>query len=101
MLKDDYYAISFFFFFQVFTEMPCEHYLIVAQLLLSSAPEDIPNAQQIKTLVKVSIYYCTFVFCISSLVKLRSCFHKEPQNIKAEDIHSSVHCIHSFRGYDF
>ncbi|KAK3865181.1 hypothetical protein Pcinc_029193 [Petrolisthes cinctipes] len=37
---------------KVFTQMPCEHYLIVTQLLLSSAPEDIPNAQQIKTLVK-------------------------------------------------
>ncbi|KAG7166026.1 probable DNA replication complex GINS protein PSF2 [Homarus americanus] len=37
---------------KVFTEMPCEHYLVVAQLLLSAAPEDIPNSQQVKTLVK-------------------------------------------------
>ncbi|CAL4076823.1 unnamed protein product [Meganyctiphanes norvegica] len=37
---------------EVFTEMPNEHYLVVAQLLLSTAPEDIPNAQAIKTLIK-------------------------------------------------
>ncbi|XP_063610116.1 probable DNA replication complex GINS protein PSF2 [Penaeus indicus] len=37
---------------RVFTEMPCEHYLVVAQLVLASAPEDVPNSQQVKTLVK-------------------------------------------------
>ncbi|XP_066970463.1 DNA replication complex GINS protein PSF2 [Macrobrachium rosenbergii] len=35
-----------------FTKMPCEHYLVVAQLVLAAAPEDIPNSQQIKTLIK-------------------------------------------------
>lgn len=59
-----------FLFFQVFTQMPCEHYLIVTQLLLSSAPEDIPNAQQIKTLVKVSTVYTTaFVYFASRVSK--------------------------------
>nr|XP_053651140.1 probable DNA replication complex GINS protein PSF2 [Cherax quadricarinatus] len=37
---------------KVFTEMPCQHYLVVAQLMLSAAPEDIPSSQQVKTLVK-------------------------------------------------
>ncbi|RXG67680.1 putative DNA replication complex GINS protein PSF2 [Armadillidium vulgare] len=37
---------------QVFTSMPCEHYLIVAQLVLSAGAEDVPNAQQVKTLIK-------------------------------------------------
>ncbi|KAB7498202.1 putative DNA replication complex GINS protein PSF2 [Armadillidium nasatum] len=36
----------------VFTSMPCEHYLIVAQLVLSAGAEDVPNAQQVKTLIK-------------------------------------------------
>ena len=33
--------------------MPSEHYVIIAQLLLSACPEDITNAQEVKTLVKV------------------------------------------------
>ncbi|XP_076060915.1 DNA replication complex GINS protein PSF2-like protein [Oratosquilla oratoria] len=37
---------------KVFTMMPCEHYLVIAQLILSTAPEDIPRAQEIKTLIK-------------------------------------------------
>lgn len=37
---------------KVFTQMPCEHYMIVAQLLLSAEPEGIPNTQQVKTLLK-------------------------------------------------
>ena len=36
--------------------MPSEHYLVIAQLVLSAAPEDIPNIQQIKTLIKVFLY---------------------------------------------
>lgn len=42
--------------FQVFTEMPSEHYLIIAQLLLAAEPEGIPNPQEVKTLVKVSYW---------------------------------------------
>merc|ERR1712002_814785 len=31
---------------QVFTEMPCEHYLVIAQIILSVAADDVPNIQQ-------------------------------------------------------
>ncbi|XP_050733749.1 probable DNA replication complex GINS protein PSF2 isoform X2 [Eriocheir sinensis] len=37
---------------KVFTEMPSEHYLIIAQLLLAAEPEGIPNPQEVKTLIK-------------------------------------------------
>ena len=35
-----------------FTQMASEYYLAVAQLILTTAPQDIPNAQLIKTLIK-------------------------------------------------
>lgn len=35
-----------------FTEMPNKHYMEVAQLLLKCAPDDIPHADQIRTLIK-------------------------------------------------
>ncbi|KAG0723587.1 putative DNA replication complex GINS protein PSF2 [Chionoecetes opilio] len=35
-----------------FTKMPCEHYMAVAQLLLSAEPEGIPDSQRVKTLLK-------------------------------------------------
>lgn len=35
-----------------FTKMPCPHYIEVAQLLLKYAQEDIPKADEVKTLIK-------------------------------------------------
>ena len=35
-----------------FTKMPCENYMIVAKVVLSHAPEDVPRADEIKTLIK-------------------------------------------------
>ena len=37
---------------KVFTEMGSQYYLAVAQLILTTAPQDVPNAQLVKTLVK-------------------------------------------------
>uniref|UniRef100_A0A2P2HZE0 DNA replication complex GINS protein PSF2 n=1 Tax=Hirondellea gigas TaxID=1518452 RepID=A0A2P2HZE0_9CRUS len=37
---------------KVFTEMPSQYYLAVAQLILTTAPQDVPNSQLVKTLVK-------------------------------------------------
>ncbi|XP_049520924.1 DNA replication complex GINS protein PSF2 isoform X2 [Dermacentor silvarum] len=36
----------------VFTEMPCEHYLEVTQMLFDVAAADIPDASEVRTLVK-------------------------------------------------
>lgn len=36
----------------VFTRMPCEHYLEVTQMLFDVAAADIPDASQVRTLVK-------------------------------------------------
>ncbi|XP_055386420.1 probable DNA replication complex GINS protein PSF2 [Condylostylus longicornis] len=35
-----------------FIKMPCEHYMIVAQLILSTAREDIPRSSEIRTVIK-------------------------------------------------
>jgi len=37
---------------KVFTQMPSQYYLVIAQLLLSTAPQDIPNSNLVRTLVK-------------------------------------------------
>ncbi|XP_064611880.1 DNA replication complex GINS protein PSF2-like [Liolophura sinensis] len=37
---------------QFFTEMPCKHYMEVTQLLLKCAPDDIPRADETRTLIK-------------------------------------------------
>ncbi|CAD5121767.1 DgyrCDS10244 [Dimorphilus gyrociliatus] len=36
----------------IFTQMPCEYYMEVAQLLLNCASDDIPYAHKIRTLIK-------------------------------------------------
>ena len=36
--------------------MPSEHYMAVAQLVLSTAAQDVPNAHLVRTLVKVTTY---------------------------------------------
>ncbi|XP_062707390.1 probable DNA replication complex GINS protein PSF2 [Aedes albopictus] len=35
-----------------FTKMPSEHYMVEAKLVLSTAPEDVPQSDEIKTLIK-------------------------------------------------
>jgi GINS complex subunit 2 len=35
-----------------FSKMPCESYMIVSKLLFSHAADDIPNIEEIKTLIK-------------------------------------------------
>ncbi|XP_055545060.1 probable DNA replication complex GINS protein PSF2 [Wyeomyia smithii] len=35
-----------------FTKMPSEHYMVEAKLVLNTAPEDVPQSDEIKTLVK-------------------------------------------------
>lgn len=35
-----------------FTRMPSEHYMIEAKLILSLAPEDVPQSQNIRTIIK-------------------------------------------------
>lgn len=37
---------------RIFTKMPSEHYMIEAQLILKSAPEDVPHAEEIRTAIK-------------------------------------------------
>lgn len=32
--------------------MPCENYMVVSKLLFSHAPDDVPNIEELKTLVK-------------------------------------------------
>ena len=32
--------------------MPCEHYMVVAQQILSTAREDVPKSEEIRTLIK-------------------------------------------------
>lgn len=45
-----------------FTRMPCEHYMVTTQLILSAAPHDIANADEVRTLVKVGlIQYTVFL----------------------------------------
>lgn len=43
---------------RTFTPMPDEHYMVSTQLILGAAPHDVPNADEIRTLVKV-IQMCT------------------------------------------
>lgn len=46
----------------VFTEMPDEHYIVTTELILSTAPHDIANADEVRTLVKVLvIFYPTLI----------------------------------------
>ncbi|KAI8434657.1 hypothetical protein MSG28_003190 [Choristoneura fumiferana] len=35
-----------------FTKMPNEHYMVEAKLILGNAPEDVPRASEIKTIIK-------------------------------------------------
>ncbi|XP_055838468.1 probable DNA replication complex GINS protein PSF2 [Episyrphus balteatus] len=35
-----------------FTKMPSEHYMIEAQLILSTAPDDVPKCEEIRTIIK-------------------------------------------------
>lgn len=35
-----------------FTKMPSEHYMVEAKLVLNTAPEDVPQSDEIKTLIK-------------------------------------------------
>lgn len=39
-------------FFRNFTKMPSEHYMIETKLLLGCAAEDIPRADEIRTIIK-------------------------------------------------
>lgn len=38
-----------------FTQMPDDHYIVTTELILSTAPHDIQNADEIRTLVKVIV----------------------------------------------
>jgi hypothetical protein len=40
-------------FYRFFTKMPSEHYMVEAHLLLGVAAEDIPHADEIRTILKV------------------------------------------------
>ncbi|KAH8413533.1 hypothetical protein KR009_012000 [Drosophila setifemur] len=35
-----------------FTKMPCEHYMVVAQLVMSTAPDDVPRCEELRTVIK-------------------------------------------------
>ncbi|XP_017858984.1 PREDICTED: probable DNA replication complex GINS protein PSF2 [Drosophila arizonae] len=35
-----------------FTKMPCEHYMVVAQLVMSTAPDDVPRCEELRTIIK-------------------------------------------------
>ncbi|KAH8419493.1 hypothetical protein KR222_011339 [Zaprionus bogoriensis] len=35
-----------------FTKMPCEHYMVVAQLIMSTAPDDVPRCEELRTVIK-------------------------------------------------
>lgn len=37
---------------RLFTKMPSEHYMIEAKLILQCAPEDVPQAEEIRTVIK-------------------------------------------------
>jgi len=39
--------------YRFFTKMPSEHYMVEAHLLLGVAAEDIPHADEIRTILKV------------------------------------------------
>lgn len=39
--------------YRLFTKMPSEHYMVEAHLLLGVAAEDIPHADEIRTILKV------------------------------------------------
>lgn len=50
-----YYFISIqlpFVFFRFFTKMPNPHYMVEAKLILNTAAEDIPRAEEIRTIIK-------------------------------------------------
>lgn len=32
--------------------MPCEHYMVVAQLVMSTAPDDVPRCEELRTVIK-------------------------------------------------
>lgn len=32
--------------------MPCEHYMVVAQLIMSTAPDDVPRCEELRTVIK-------------------------------------------------
>lgn len=36
----------------MFTKMPCENYMVVSKLMFSHAADDMPNIEEIKTLIK-------------------------------------------------
>jgi hypothetical protein len=40
-------------FHRFFTKMPSEHYMVEGHLLLGAAAEDIPHADEIRTILKV------------------------------------------------
>lgn len=42
----------FVFNYRLFTKMPSEHYMIEAKLILQCAPEDVPHAEEIRTVIK-------------------------------------------------
>jgi GINS complex protein len=68
-----------------FIEMPDEHYYVTTELILSTAPHDIPNADEIRTLVKVSvcklkcIYHHYYVMLHNPLYFLGSVGHENCQ----------------------
>ncbi|SPP79894.1 probable DNA replication complex GINS protein PSF2 [Drosophila guanche] len=35
-----------------FTKMPSEHYMVVAQLVMSTAPDDVPRCEELRTIIK-------------------------------------------------
>ncbi|XP_013107647.1 probable DNA replication complex GINS protein PSF2 [Stomoxys calcitrans] len=35
-----------------FTKMPSEHYMVEAQLIMSTAPDDVPRCEEIRTIIK-------------------------------------------------
>ncbi|KAH8263484.1 hypothetical protein KR044_009542 [Drosophila immigrans] len=35
-----------------FTKMPSEHYMVVAQLVMSTAPDDVPRCEELRTVIK-------------------------------------------------
>ena len=47
---------------RTFTQMPDDHYMVTTQLILGAAPHDIQNADEVRTLVKVSWIICCFKF---------------------------------------
>ena len=41
----------------VFTQMPSEHYMIIAKLLFEACGQDIPNSVEMRTVIKVIIIF--------------------------------------------